>query len=183
MNRKGIYTSIIGIILLAIIAGTIFYLANPVNEIRTSNYTNATMELNYEMQNSRYLLDKAIGDALFDYVWTNAEASSCSKNAGGADVEKYMQDAILVLDNCTANILLSPGNTEATVIVICDKKIKKGDEDKAEFSVHIEKRFNFSKTVTAIESPNPGPPASTDCTITVRDNQSNTVECTGKKNY
>ena len=171
MNKRGIYTAIVALMVMAIIGGAIFYLTNPLNEIKTDAETNAIIELNYEMQNARYLLDKAMSDALFDYVYAQAMCSSDVSGAG-TDVQKYMQDAISRLGDCSAeSISFSAGTAGATAIVVCEKEIKKGAE--LEFSVHIEKRFEFSKTVEAQLVDDDSNPATPDvCLVNVMDNQS-----------
>jgi len=180
MNKRGIYASIMAVLVVATIAMVIYSGLATVNEESTSHYINLLMDTKRVWQDSRFVLDKAVSDALADYVKDkNILTGVCSDDVSGADVEKQVKDYLTTdleqIGNpdkgeikCSLDSFnYAPAGNIATVTVKlkCEQTLKEGND--VGFYVSYAKNVIYKKQVTVS-----GPT----CTVTVTDLQSNETD-------
>ena len=96
MNRKGIYTGIVGILALVLVSAALISSLAPADDGKISVQSKAVQQLNLKMLNEYHLFDKAVVEGAFDSF------SGCSWN-GNTAVTKIVQ-YVTAADNPNSNV-------------------------------------------------------------------------------
>lgn len=183
MKKKGVYTEIVGLIAVALIAASLLSVNANVGKMKADSAVEAMEEIDFQSHNIRHMLDYAASDAFGDAIYDNVSPGpNCIMDPylDLSRLQTYYATADDLFDSCkvtSSNIdsaALAGGTLEAEVTVICEKKIERGAS--SEFSASINKKFKFSKHAEIIPFSPPGFP--TVCVISITDNQSGLVEVT-----
>lgn len=170
MNKKGgIYVGIVAVIALAALALVIYPSLSITNEWKASGYSNLMLETKRIWQNARFVLDKAVSEALADYAESNGRTNI---KRAGSQVQSYLNNALATISNesgfsCSLdsfNYNTSGGNKEAivTIDLKCEQELRKNT--KTTFKVSYAKSAIFEKRVESASPPQ------------VRDLQSGTLD-------
>lgn len=68
MNKKGIFSGLLAVAAVALIAATILVSSAETRQISSSNISEQALQAKSELFNARYLLDKTLSDALVDAI-------------------------------------------------------------------------------------------------------------------
>ncbi|MCD6479043.1 MAG: hypothetical protein J7L44_04125 [Candidatus Diapherotrites archaeon] len=179
-ERAGVYTTIMAVLVLATIAMVAYTGVATVSEEHTMSYSNIILETKRVWQNARFVLDKAAGEALADFVKDrNILTGVCSDDVSGNDAQAKVEEYLTAdLDEMTdpdkgeigctfSDFTYAPAGNIATITIKlqCEYLLKRGAG--TGFYVNYAKYVTYKKEVTVS-----GPT----CTVTVRDLQSNETD-------
>ena len=154
MNEKGIYSEIVGILVVVLLAGPLYFSMIDFNEAKADVQSNVVQQLNLKMLNEYNLLDKAVVEGTVDSF---VAVISCewTKDNTESTINSYLQSADDKITECSItgkNVIATPsGNqvdvTADIVTVKCSAKNENGDE-LASISNNFRFKVNGQSTAT-----------------------------------
>ncbi len=170
MNRKGLYSGIVAVIALAIIAGFVFSSLGIVQAEETRADAESIADFKRQMRNIEFVLLKSSADALADSIWIGG-AGPCTFDQPTAEAQltAYMTAALgglaSTFPNCNiANVtaVLAPGSPPppGTVTIGFDLTCQKNVGGS---SISYDKAYSFPKTYDL------PPPAPFTCRVQITD--------------
>jgi len=160
MNKKGIFSAIVAIAAIITVAAVIVSASAPAVSAENNNYAETVLKTKKDWSNLRYLLDKALSDALADSV----DIGSCTFMQSNIKITNYLNDAKdSSFSECGFTVPQISGpqdNLLVTLTISCSKTANR-------FTASFQKQAEFRKAIVSGGSP---------CNITVTDLQSGQTE-------